>query len=154
MSALERKFSVGKFVEKMPQSSTNHEFPDQMVQYYELQKDTIVNAYQKYRSYFDRNVKASPLILHSYCLLLDPKITHLPSTLHGFSKPRWIPLHRIEVAYTHSNYLIRQVETNDTQCVNRVRVRPIKPKYTVHDISFVNPKNPDPLLNIFGAEPD
>ena len=156
MSALERRFNVGKTIEKTPQCSTSQEIQDQMLQYYHLQKDTIVNALQKYRSCFDRKAKASPPTLHSYCLLLDPKITHLPSTLHGFSKPSWIPLYRIEAVYTHSNCLIRKVGTNDTQCMNRVRHRPFKPKYTVQDISYVNPKNfkPDPKLNLYGAEPE
>ena len=73
MSAFEQKFNVGKTIEKTPQCSTSQEIQDQMLQYYQLQKDTIVNDYQKHRSYFDPKTKASPLALHSYRLLLDPE---------------------------------------------------------------------------------
>ena len=45
--------------------------------------------------------------------------------------------------------------TIDTQCINRVRLRAIKPKYTIQDIGYVNPKNfkPDPMLNLYSGEP-
>ena len=64
----------------------------------------------------------------------------------GKSLTKWLPLYRVENVLTHSNYIIRKVGTNYTQCVHRIRLRPIKPQHQVEDIPVINPTNftPDP----------
>ena len=53
----------------------------------------------------------------------------------------------MEKVLTDSNYIIRKVNTNYTQCVHRIRLKPIKPSETPEDLEVVNPVNfqPDPL---------
>ena len=59
---------------------------------------------------------------------------------------KWLPLYRVESVLTNSNYIVRKVGTNYTQCVHQIRLRPITPQYTVDDLDNVNQSNfvPDP----------
>ena len=59
----------------------------------------------------------------------------------GNSLTEWLPLYRMETVLTHSNYTIRIVGRNYTQCVHRIRIRPIQPQYPVEDLSNINPSN-------------
>ena len=72
----------------------------------------------------------------------------------GKSLSKRLPLYRVESVLTNSNYIIRKVGTNHTQCVHRTRLRPITPQYQVEDISNVNSNNfiPDPITQHF-SEP-
>ena len=67
-------------------------------------------------------------------------------TIWGKSLTKWLPLYCVETVLTHSNYIIRKVGLNYTQCVHRIRLRPIQPQYNVEDLSTINPSNfqPDP----------
>ena len=93
--------------------------------------------------------------LHSYCLLLDPKITNQNS---GFEKQKskWLPLFRVEKILTNNNYIVRRTNTNFTHCVHRIRLRPIKPKFPVQDISNIDPQDfqQDPELRPHQLEPE
>ena len=64
----------------------------------------------------------------------------------GKSLTKWIPLYRVEQVLTNSNYIVRKVGTNYTQCVHRIRLRPITPQYQIEDLAHIHPNNfvPDP----------
>ena len=68
------------------------------------------------------------------------------SDFAGKSITKWLPLYRVENVLTNSNYIVRKVNSNHTQCVNRMRLRPISPKYEIIDLPNVDSKNfvPDP----------
>ena len=59
---------------------------------------------------------------------------------------KWLPLYKVEKVLTDSNYITRKVNTNYTQCVHRIRLKPIKPSETPENLEFVSPLNfqPDP----------
>ena len=65
---------------------------------------------------------------HQYCLLLNPSLL-TQSEFVGKSNTIWLSLYRVEKILTKSNYLIRKVGTPYTQCVHRIRLRPITPIY-------------------------
>ena len=71
--------------------------------------------YNKHRAYYDCKAEAKPLALFSYCLLFNPKLM-TQSDFASKSLPIWLPLYRIEKILTNSNYIIRKVGTNYTQC--------------------------------------
>ena len=104
-----------------------------MSELFSTAKENIIRSYQKYKCYYDRKCAATPLELHSYCLLLDPKIVesnkHLDKT-----QLKWLSLYRVEKVLSNNNYIVRKVGTYLTQCVHRIRLRPIKPKYIIQDI--------------------
>ena len=66
--------------------------------------------------------------------------------------PIWRPLYRIEKNFT---YTIRKVGTNYTQCVHRIRLRPVTPQGRVDDLIVINFDNfqRDPSLGHFRSGP-
>ena len=68
------------------------------------------------------------------------------SDFAGKSITKWFPLYRVEKVLTNSNYIARKFNSNHTQCVNRMRFRPISPEYEIIDLPNVDSKNflPDP----------
>ena len=56
---------------------------------------------------------------------------------------------------TRSNCIIWKIGTNYTQCVHRLRLRPIKPQYELHDIPNLDPNSftADPSLTPYRSEP-
>ena len=79
-------------------------------------KENLVNSFNKYREYYDRKAKAAPLKLHDYCMLLSPKLSTEHEKISNL-ECKWTALFRIEKVLTRSNYLIRRVNTNNTQIV-------------------------------------
>ena len=139
-----------RFDNKLLQTlETSYEFTstlqDKMNEVFSLARDATITAYNKYRHFYDRKASAAPLKKHSFCLLLNPKLSNTNDHM-GKSLTKWLPLYRVESVLTNSNYIVRKVGTNYTQCVHRIRLRPITPQYTVDDLSNINQSNfvPDP----------
>ena len=96
-------------------------------------KEALLKSFNKYRDCYDRKAKAVPLKVAEYCLLLSPKLSNEHEKISNM-QCKWMALYKVEKILTRSNYLIRKVGTNHTQIVHRVRLKPIKPQYTVQDI--------------------
>ena len=128
---------------------------DALNEKYAENKENLIKKFHKYRNYFDRKTNASPLKKHSYCLLLNPKLT-LQNDFAAKSLQIWLPLYRVEKVYTTSNYLIRKTGTNYTQVVHRMMLRPYEPQESVEDISPIDKKQciPDPSLGKHWGEPE
>ena len=52
-----------------------------------------------------------------------------------------VPLYKVEKVLTYSNYIIRKINTNYTQCVHRIILKPIKPSETHEDLDVIKPIN-------------
>ena len=62
-------------------------------------------------------------------------------------------LYKNEKVLTNSNSLFRKIGTPYTQCVHRIRLRPISPKFEVDDIRVTHQvSKPDPSLEKFSSE--
>ena len=68
----------------------------------------------------------------------------------------WIPLYRVEKVLTNSNYIVRKVGTNFTQCVHRIRLRPVKQPADLQDLEAIDPQQfvPDPSRRDDKREPE
>ena len=65
----------------------------------------------------------------------------------------WLSLYKIEKVLTKSYYLIRKIGTPYTQCVHRIRLRPITPNYDVEDINVtMQDFKLDPSLGKYRSE--
>ena len=90
------------------------------------------NVQKKYRAYYDCKSQAKPVALFSHCFLVNPKlITH--SEFASKSLPIWLPLYLFERILTNSNCILRKFGMNYTQCVHRVRLRPLTPQGRIVD---------------------
>ena len=58
----------------------------------------------------------------------------------------WLPLYRVAQVLTNFNCIVRKVGTNYTQCVHRIRLRPVNPQYQIKDLAQIHQINtvPDP----------
>ena len=122
-----------------------NELQDAMMQKFRENKEKLTTAYLKYKKYYDQKALAKPIPEKSFFLLLNPKLLE-QSTVIASQVEKWLPLYKVEKALTDSNYIIRKVNTNYTQCVHRIRLKPIKPSETPEDLDVINPTNcqPDP----------
>ena len=116
-------------------------------------RDNSIVAYNKYRRFYDKKALSKPLALYSYCLLMNPKISSTKD-FAAKSVTKWLPLYRVEQVLTNSNYIVRKVNTNDTQLVHRIGLRPIQPKYEFEDLKEIDSKifKADPITKII-SEP-
>ena len=66
-----------------------------------------------------------------------------------------VPLYRVEHVLTNSNYIVRKVGTNHTQCVHRIRLRSIRPQHQPEDIDPIDEAQfvVDPSLSKYRSEP-
>ena len=109
-----------------------------MLQKFGENKQRLLDSYQRYRSYYDQKAEAQPLKLHSYCLQLNPRLTG-QNDFTQKAVQTWVPLYRVEKVLTNSNYIIRKTGTNYTQCVHRIRLRPIKLTEPPEHIQEIDP---------------
>ena len=117
-------------------------------------KFKLIEMYNKYRSYYDCKAEAKPLALFSYCFLPNSKLL-TQSDFASKTLPIWLALYRIEKISTNSNYIIRKVGTNNTQCVHRIRLRPVIPQGRTDNLTVKNFEKfqRDPSLGHYRGEP-
>ena len=82
-------------------------------------KKNIMQFYLKYKAYYDRKAKASPLETTDYCYILNPK-ADTQATQIPFRRFRWQVPYKIEKVLPINNYIVRRLETNRTQPLHRV----------------------------------
>ena len=125
---------------------------DSLLEKFSHTKSRLLDAYHKYRTYYDKKAAAKPLVQKQYCLLLNPSLL-TQSDFAAKSCTIWLSLYKIEKVLTKSNYLIRKIGTPYTQCVHSIRLRPITPNYDVEDINVtMQDFKPDPSLGKYRSE--
>ena len=125
---------------------------DLLLQKFSHTKPRLLDAYHKYRTYYDKKAAAKPLVHKQYCLLLNPSLM-TQSDFAAKSCSIWLSLYKLEKVLTKSNYLIRKIGTPYTQCVHRMRLKPITTKYDVEDINVtLQDFKPDPSLGKYRSE--
>ena len=154
LKPLDLRFNKTSLEREQPTTEYVLALQDAMLQKFSEAKSKLTEMYNRYRAYYDYKAEAQPLKQFSFCLLLNPKLM----TQSDFSSkflPIWLPLYRVEQVLTNSNYIIRKVGTNYTQCVHRIRLRPVVPQYQVEDLQQIDPDKfqRDPMLGRFRGEP-
>ena len=91
-----------------------------------------MQSYIKYKKYYDKKAKASPLKEKDYCFIIQPKADHQGSQIpfHDF---RWIGPYLVENFYINNNYIVRKLNTNKTQILHRIRLRKYNPGKPLED---------------------
>ena len=93
----------------------------------------ILQAYHKYKRYYDRKAQALPLKVNDITLLLNPKLTTQSDKIN-FSDFKWEGPFKVIKVLTNFNYIIRKIGTFRTQCVHRMRLHPFTPNTPIPDI--------------------
>ena len=91
-----------------------------------------MQSYTKYKKYYDKKAKASPLKEKDYCSLLQPKADHQGSKI-PFRDFRWIGPYLVEKVLPNNNYIVRKLNTNKTQILHRFRLQKYNPEKPPED---------------------
>ena len=73
-----------------------------------------MQAYIKYKDYYDRKTNATQLKKADYVYVLQPKADHQGSKI-PFTEFRWTGPYFFEKVLTNNNYLVRKIGTKKTQ---------------------------------------
>ena len=111
-------------------------------------RKNAMQAYIKYKAYYDKKAIASKLKQSDYVYILHPKADHQGSKI-PFTDFRWIRPYIIEKVLPINNYLVRKIGTNKTQILHRMRLRQVTPRQPIPDTP-VTPREwqPDPEVII------
>ena len=85
-------------------------------------RKNIMQAYIKYKAYYDKKANASKLKEADYVYILHLKADHQGSKI-PYTEFRWIGPYIIEKVLPNNNYLVRKIGTNKTQVLHRMRMR-------------------------------
>ena len=107
-----------------------------------------MQAYIKYKAYYDKKANSSKLKQSDYVYVLQPKADHQGSKI-PFTDFRWIGPYIIEKVLPNNNYVVRKIGTNKTQILHRMRIRQFTPRQPIPDTP-VTPREwqPDPEVII------
>ena len=100
---------------------------------YRQVNDNILQAYHKYKRYYDRKAQALPLKVNDFTFLLNPNLTTQSDKI-SFNDFKWEGPFKVIKVLTNFNYIIRKVGIFRTQCVHRMRLRPFTPNAPIPDI--------------------
>ena len=115
--------------------------------FWDVRKNTM-QAYIKYKAYYDKKANASKLKKAEYVFILQPKADHQGSKI-PFTDFRWIGPYIIEKVLPNNNYLVRKIGTNKTQILHRMRLRQFTPRQPPSDIPVTQREwQPDPEVVI------
>ena len=101
-----------------------------------------MQAYIKYKAYYDKKANASKLKQADYVYILQPKADHgkVPS-----SDFRWIVSYIIEKVLPNNISLVRKIGNKKTQVLHRMRLRQFTPRQPIPDIQITpRERKPDP----------
>ena len=92
-----------------------------------------MQSYLKYKEYYDRKAKAAPLQQGDYCFILQPLADHQGSKI-PFQEFRWIGPCVIKKVLPNENYIVRILNSNETQILHRIRLRKYTPNTEITDV--------------------
>ena len=99
---------------------------------YDKTKKNVKQSYIKYKRYYDKKAKASPLKEKDYCFIIQSKADHQGSKI-PFRDFRWIGPYLVEKVLPNNNYTVRKLNTNKTQILHIIHLRKYNPEKTPDD---------------------
>ena len=145
---LDLKLGIRPQQQPIPTSQIAQEVLEQTEMIYQDVRKNTMQAYIKYKAYYDKKANASKLKEADYVYILQPKADHQGSKI-PFTEFRWMGPYIVEKALPNNNYMVRKIGTDKTQVLHRMRMRQFTPRQPPADIR-VNPHKykPDPEVSI------
>ena len=135
-----------------PDSEIAQDIPEQTEKNFQDVRINAMQAYIKYKVYYDRKTNASKLKQSDYVYILQPKADHQERKI-PFTYFRWIGPYIIEKVLPNNNYVVRKIGINKTQNLHRMRPRQFTPHQTIPDIP-VTPCEWQPDPEVFLKQDD
>ena len=145
---LDLKLGIRPKQQPIPTSQIAQDVLEQTQMIYQDVRKNTMQAYIKYKAYYDKKANASKLKEADYVYILQPKADYQGSKI-PFTEFRWMGPYIVEKALPNNNYLVRKIGTDKTQVLHRMRMRQFTPRQPPADIR-VNPHEykPDPEVSI------
>ena len=127
-----------------PNSEIAQDVLEQIEAIFQDVRRNAMQAYIKYKAYYDKKANASKLKQSDFIYILQPKADHQGSKI-PFTDFWWIGPYIIEKVLFNNNYVVRKIGTNKTQILHRMRLRQFTPHQPIPDTP-VTPREwqPDP----------
>ena len=116
-----------------PDSQVAQDVLEQTGMIFQDVRRNAMQAYIKYKAYYDEKANACKPKQSDYVYILQPKADHQGSEI-PFTDFRWIRPYIIEKVLPNKHYLVRKMSTNKTQFLHRMRLRQLKPHQLTPDI--------------------
>ena len=145
---LDVKLEIRPQQQPIPTSQIAQEVLQQTEMIYQDVRKNTMQAYIKYKAYHDKKANASKLKEADYVYILQPKADHQGSKI-PFTEFRWMGPYIVEKLLPNNIYLVRNIGTDKTQVLHRMRMRQFTPRQPPADIR-VNPHEykPDPEVSV------
>ena len=133
-NVLDLKLEICPHQQPIPTSQIAQEVLEQAEMIHQGVRNNTMQAYIKYKAYYDKKANASKLKEADYVYILEPKLDHQGSKI-PFTEFRWIGPYIIEKVLPNNNYLVGKTGTNKTQVLHRMRMRQFTPRQPPADIT-------------------
>ena len=133
-NVLDIKLGIRPPQQPIPTSQIAQEVLEQTEMIHQDVRKNIMQAYIKYKAYYDKKANASRLKEADYVYILQPTADHQGSKI-PFTEFRLIGPYVIEKVLRSNNYLVRKIGTNKTQVLHRMRMRQFTPRQPPADIT-------------------
>ena len=133
-NVLDLKLGIRPQQQPIPTSQIAQEVFEQTEMIHQDVRKNIMQAYIKYKAYYDKKANASKLKEGDYVYIFQPKADHQGSKI-SFTKFRWVGPYIIEKLLPNNNYLVRKIGNNKTQVLHRMRMRQFTPRQPPADIT-------------------
>ena len=131
-----------------PDSEIAQDVLEQMEMIFQDVRRNAMQAYIKYKAYYDKKANASKLKQSDYVYILQPKADHQRRKI-PFTDFRWTGPYIIEKVLPNNNYVVRKIGTNKTQILHRMRLLQFTPRQPIPDTPVTPPEwQPDPEVII------
>ena len=145
---LDLKLGIRPQQQPIPTSQVAQEVLEQTEMIHQDVRKNIMQAYIKYKAYYDKKPNASKLKEADYVYIWQPKADYQGSKI-PFTEFRWIGPYIIEKVLPSNNYLVRKIGTNKTQVLHRMRMRQFTPRQPPADIAVKPQENKsDPEVSL------
>ena len=128
------KLGIRPQQQPIPTSQIAQEVLEQTEMIHQDVRKNTVQAYIKYKAYYDKKASASKLKEADYVYILQPKADHQGSKI-PVTEFRWVGPYIIEKTLPNINYLVRKIGTDKTQVLHRMRMRQFTPRQPPADIA-------------------
>ena len=144
---LDLKLGIRPQQQPIPTSQIAQDVLDQTEMVHQDVRKNAMQAYIKYKAYYDKKANASQLKETDYVYVLQPTADHQGSKI-PFTEFRWNGQYILEKLLPNNNYVVRKVGTNKTKVLHRMRMRQFTPHQPLADIQ-VKPHEykPDPEIS-------
>ena len=147
-NVLDLKLGIRPQQQPIPTSQIAQEVLEQTEMINQDVRKNSMQAYIKYKAYYDKKANASRLKEADYVYILQPKADHQGSKI-PFTEFRWMGPYIVEKVLPNNNYLVRKIGTDKRQVVHRMRMRQFTPRQPPAEIRVnAHEYKPDPEVSI------